>query len=544
MKRRNILFLQLPQLDVCVHGHHENVPLAAAYLRHALEQSPERPFHRIVTIPRADELDDHHLLAAIVRARPDVIAATLYLWNIERTLALLKQAKRLLPKLRIVAGGPEVADDHPFLHRSGVADIAIAGEGEKVFPLVLKAFRTGRKFTPPPHPLAFDLPRDLPPPRHPANRPDANGMAHIESTRGCPFRCSYCCYGHRRSAVSFLRAPAVIERVRILRRRGAKEIRFIDPMFNANPDFRRILAGLAKLNRSGRLQFFAELQADRITPADADLLARAGFREIEVGVQSRNPATLRRIHRPDRLGALDAGIRHMTKAGILLTVDLMYALPGQDLAEIRRMLKWAAGLKRARVQCMQTLLLPGTELRRHRRRFGYVSNPRPPYQVRASSTLSAAELRMADTTAQRWLGIQADTPTARFAGRELPELFAERVEAGRPGRSPKRAMFFRGADLFARRAELRASIRRAVAAEPHILWQFVLVPDHEEPLDLLDELAAELDRFPTLVNDELIELHSPGRRVSRRVMIQLRRDRRYDREWQAAAEELLRDRFF
>ena len=513
MKPRRILFLQLPQLDVCVHGHHENVPLAATYLRHALERSPERPFHRIVTIPRADELDDRHLLAAIVRARPDVIAATLYLWNIERTLALLKQARRFLPRLRIVAGGPEVADNHPFLHRSGVADIAIAGEGEQVFPLVLKAFRTGRKFIPPSRPTAFDLQRDLPPPNHPANRPDANGMAYIESTRGCPFHCSYCCYGHRRTAVSFLRAPAVLERVRILRRRGAKEIRFIDPMFNANPDFRRILAGLAKLNRSGRLQFFAELQADRITAADADLLARAGFREIEVGVQSRDRATLRRIHRPDRLDALDAGIRHMTKAGILLTVDLMYALPG-------------------------------TELRRHRRRFGYVSNPRPPYQVRASATLSAGELRMADTTAQRLLGIQADTPTARFVGRELPDLFAERVEAGRPGRSPKRAMIFRGADLFARRAALRDAIRRAVTAEPRILWQFVLVPEHEEPLDLLDELTAELERFPTLVNDELIELHSPGRRVSRRIMIQLRRDRRYDREWQAAAEELLKGRCF
>lgn len=544
MKPRNMLFLQLPQLDVCVHGHHENVPLAATYLRHALERSPERPFHRIVALRDADELDDRHLLAAIARAKPDVIAATLYLWNIERTLNLLKQAKRLLPKLKIVAGGPEVADDHPFLFRSRVIDVAVPGEGEMVFPFILKAFRTGRRYVRPKHLPAFDLQRDLPPPDHPANRPDANGMAYIESTRGCPFRCSYCCYGHRRSAVSFLRADEVVERVRILRQRGAKEIRFIDPMFNANPEFRRIIVELAKLNRSGQLQFFAELQADRITDEDARLLARAGFREIEVGVQSRNPETLRRIHRPDRLQPLDQGIQRMMRAGILLTVDLMYGLPGQDLRDIQHMLKWAARLRRARVQCMQTLLLPGTELRSHRHEFGFVSSNRPPYQVKSSATLTAAELRQADMTSQRLLGVLADAPTARFVGRKLPGLFTEHLEAGAQGRRSNRAMFFRGDDLYGRRRAICAAIRRAVAAEPHILWQFVLVPDREEPLDLLEELADELERFPPLVGDALIELHSPGRRASRRVFVQLRSDRRYDRAWQEAAEELLRKRLF
>ena len=544
MKRRNIIFLQLPQIDNCAHGHHENVPLAAVYLQHALEQSDERRFHRIVAIRNADELDDRHLLEAIVRAHPDVIAATLYLWNIERTLNLLKQARQLLPKLKIVAGGPEVADDHPFLFRSRVVDVAVPGEGEPVFPLVLKAFRTGRRYTRPARIPAFDLQRDLPPPDHPANQPDANGMAYIESTRGCPFRCSYCCYGHRRSAVSFLRVDQVVGRVRILRQRGAKEIRFIDPMFNANPDFRRIIVALAKLNRSGRLQFFAELQADRITADDAQWLARAGFREIEVGVQSRNPATLRRIHRPDRLDTLDAGIRHMTKAGILLTVDLMYGLPGQDIREIHKMLRWAAGLPRARVQCMQTLLLPGTELRRHRRDFGFVSSDRPPYHVQYSSTLTAEQLRQADLMSQRLLGVLADAPTARFVGREIPGLFAEYVQSDKPGRSAHQAMFFRGGNLFAQQRAIRAAIRRAVMAEPHILWQFILVPDHEEPLDLLTGLTDELERFPPLVNDALIELHSPGRRVSRRIFVQLRKDRRYDRSWQNAAEELLRGRSF
>ena len=223
--------------------------------------------------------------------------------------------------------------------------------------------------------------------------------------------------------MSFLHADEVMTRVRILRERGAREIRFIDPTFNANPEFRRIIAGLAALNRNHRLEFFAELQADRITVEDARLLAAANFREIEVGVQSRNPETLRRIHRPTHLDRLDHGIRRLARAGILVTVDLMYGLPGQDLREIRQMLNWAAKLRGVRVQCLQTLLLPGTELRRDRKRYGLNALDRPPYQVQSTTSLSAEELRRAETMVQQKLGITADCPTKRFVGRNLPDLF-------------------------------------------------------------------------------------------------------------------------
>ena len=107
---------------------------------------PNADFHRVVSIPNADSLDDRHLLKEIRRLKPDVIAATLYLWNIERTLVLLEQARAFLPRLKVIAGGPEVAADHPFLFRNSVVDVAVSGEGENVFPEILKAFRTGRRF--------------------------------------------------------------------------------------------------------------------------------------------------------------------------------------------------------------------------------------------------------------------------------------------------------------------------------------------------------------------------------------------------------------
>ena len=120
--KRSVLFLQLPRLDHDAHGRRENVPLAAVYLRNALENSAEAAFHRVVSIPRQDELDDQHLLASIQRVKPDIIAATLYLWNVERTLDLLDKAREILPKMKVIVGGPEVAADHPFLPGWGFAE--------------------------------------------------------------------------------------------------------------------------------------------------------------------------------------------------------------------------------------------------------------------------------------------------------------------------------------------------------------------------------------------------------------------------------------
>jgi hypothetical protein len=244
----------------------------------------------------------------------------------------------------------------------------------------------------------------------------------------------------------------------------------------------------------------------------------------------------RRIHRPTRLDELDSGIRRLARVGILVTVDLVYGLPGQDLREIRRMLNWAAGLRGVRVQCLQTLFLPGTELRRDRKRYGLNALDRPPYQAQSTASLSAAELRRAETMVRQKLRITADCPTKRFVGRNLPDLF--------PGTQNRRMMTFKGQDLFARRREIATQIRKAVTIEPHILWQFVLEPETEEPLDLLDLLIAELNKFPPLVSDRFLDMRSPGRRASRRVMIRLRPGRKHDASWQEAAEELSRKEFF
>lgn len=567
MKPCRLLFLQLPQLDNDTSPHTENLMMAAAYLEHAVNRSPERAHHLCLRLPPGrDRASTPALLAAVLRQRPDVIAATLYLWNIEWTLRLLAAIRIQAPNVQIVVGGPEVAPHHPFLFRSGIPDVAVAGEGENVFPAILRALRTngrndygsvatrirgqyvwGRNQAKP-----VELADAIPPLDTGCCGPDANGMAYLESSRGCPMRCSYCRYAHLRRQPSFLSPEAVAGRVDSLQRLGAREIRFIDPTFNAHPQFRQVLQALISLNRRHRLRFFAELMAERLTPEDCALLAAANFNEIEVGMQSRAPEVLREIRRPTQLARLDRGIRLLSRHNITVTLDVMYALPKQTLRETQRTIQWSLRHQRANIQCLQTLLLPGTELRERRRRWKLASIPLPPYAVTATASMTSAAIATVEHWIARHPRLRSDNPTPVFVGRKLPGLFQEQVTFDPahpptntvPGRNNRRSCLIQSEDLFSRRQAIDDFISRCIRNEPDGLFQFVLVPQREEPLDLLDSLIKVIREAPPHLVDRYASVRAGNRIASRRIRILLPPRRRFARDWIDAAEALLAATFF
>jgi radical SAM superfamily enzyme YgiQ (UPF0313 family) len=562
-----ILFIQLPQLDNDISLASENIHLAAHYLKYAACRAVEKRFYRFSELsPRQEMASQSRLAEMILRNPPRVLIATLYLWNIERTLDLCGFLKQKLPGMRIAAGGPEVAADHPFLFKRNLFDVAAIGEGEWVFPKILQAFRRGsgldycslirrdanrwrRGSLPVPE---IDLQAALPSSRYPGWQPDANGMAYLEASRGCPMRCAYCRYPHFRRRLSFLPIPDIIGRVRILRQRGAREIRFVDPTFNARPDFDQVVAALAACNRRRRLKFFAELKAEDLSSQAPAQLAEAGFAEIEVGLQSRNPAVMQTIHRPTNLAALDQGVRRLARAGIKVTLDLMYGLPGQSLGDVSRDLRKALEFDRIRIQCMQTLLLPGTELRRRRKEFGLAAADLPPYGVTATPRCPTPHMRRVEHILARHHRLAAAFSTARFVGRVLPDLFADHIQivvgkhplpTSRAGRSIRQAVILEGNNIYAHQAMLAAWIHSQIQLDRHALWQFILAPDCEEQLDLLDALMKVLRSEPSHLLDRYAACQLKGGLASRQLFIQLAPHRRYSRSWVRAAESLLSRHF-
>jgi radical SAM superfamily enzyme YgiQ (UPF0313 family) len=558
--------MQLPRLDNSTECEEENLPLAGFYLSYSLRRAPAGHHYAFKFLsPDEEILDNSHLIGAIMDWRPDVICATLYLWNVERSLRILKRIKLNRPEIMIVCGGPEVAADHPFLFKENVMDAMVIGEGEAILPEVFKAFEDGGRpdfrqtawkagdryvFGRVNAPV-LDLTEALPPADDPGWRPDAQGMAYMETGRGCPMRCSYCRYPQMRRKSSFLKKGEVLERVRILKQRGANQIRFIDPTFNANPEFKQILEGLKVINRQRKIRFFAELHADNLDSQDIADLAEAGFAEIEAGVQSRDKEVLRLIHRPTSTEGIETNIRLMMQAGIRVTVDLMYGLPSQRLEEVTSSFMWTRQFKKAHVQCMQTLLLPGTELRKFKDRWNIKANDRPPYEVKSTATLSPEDICLIEELLSKKQA--GELMTRRLAGYRLPDLFKERVvvtlgssdgNSAIMGKTSKRVLIFQGQDLYLKRNMILDVIRRAISAEPDMLWQFVVRPEEEEPLDLFKDMISEIRRQPLHWLDCFAHAACWGRLAARRIFVHLKKNRSYSHDWIQAAEALLDDNFY
>jgi len=570
-----LLFLQLPRLDPDISSPGENLMTAAACLRAALERSPESRHWTVIETPARQDTDDDAALAdQLIAQRPDALSATCYLWNIERTLHLLKRLKKRLPALKVVVGGPDIALNHPLLPaspdvRRPTHDARVVGEGEAVFPAVLRFFRTGRApdfrgvswLTPEGafasgsrHRPAKPLQELLPAPDHPINRPDAFGMAYLETNRGCPLRCAFCCYNLRRTTTTCLPPEEVAQRIRILHTRGAREIRLVDPTFNAHPRFDEILDVMTQVNRDRSIAFFVELRADTLTEEQASRLAAAGVAEAEVGIQSTDPRVLKIIHRPLHADRVLRGIEALLRHGIKPTLDFMYALPAQDEQDIQRSLDWLARFGDAiHPQFLPTLLLPGTELRDRAADLGIRAQRLPPYRVQATDKLSARQLARIEAWANERLG-GFDSPTQRFVGTRLPDLFPDRLRYSLDSRLPlpdsrtshsnRQALILAGADLFSQRHAILALIRRQILAEPHTLWQFVLEPTEEEPLDLFDFLIAAFTKFPGHWLDRLVSATGQKKFCARRLFVKLPRgSKRFDRNWADEVDTLLSSRF-
>jgi hypothetical protein len=175
----------------------------------------------------------------------------------------------------------------------------------------------------------------------------------------------------------------------------------------------------------------------------------------------------------------------------------------------------------------------------------------PPYGVCSTETLTPEDILSLEGMIHQ--KAPAEAMTRRFVSVRLPDLFKERVMVHVDGtgnlkkiqgKTSQRALLFSGADLFGHRREIAATIRRAILSEPHMLWQFVLNPEAEEPLDLLDEMIAEIRRHSFHWIDRFAYVAGWNRIASRRILVLLKRSCVYSPSWIKAAETLLEDHFY
>ena len=349
------------------------------------------------------------ILADLYRRKPDVIGFSCYIWNWNMIQELLVELPKVLPKTEIWLGGPEVSYDadkilekYPFL--SGV----MIGEGEATFKEVLEYYvsreetagtlesipglylRTG--YTAPRAltdlssiPFLYD---DL--------APFENRILYYETSRGCPYRCSYCLSSIDKAVR--LRDMSVVKReLQFFLDNRVKQVKFVDRTFNCNHEHAMEIWGYIQEHDNGVTNFHFEISADILREDEIELLNsfRPGLAQLEIGVQSVNPETLKAIRRVMNVERLEKIVADIHRGqNIHQHLDLIAGLPYEDYESFRISFNRVYGMKPEQLQLGFLKVLKGSEMCERAEEYGCVYLDRPPYEVLYTKWLSYEEVLM------------------------------------------------------------------------------------------------------------------------------------------------------
>ena len=356
------------------------------------------------------------VLAGIMSRRADIIGFSVYIWNTDMVRRLIRDI-RLIRKdqVRIWAGGPE-ASWYPesFLREAG-ADLCMAGEGEVVFSELVRLAAVTEKL-----PDARNYPAHLQGLVYERNHelistgtarvPQldqipflyndlslfSNRMIYYESSRGCPFSCAYCLSG-REKGTRYRNPDTVRKELQFFLDQRVCQVKFVDRTFNADPDFAMQIWSYIRDHDNGVTNFHFEIEADRMTDEELALVSslRPGLIQMEIGVQSANPDTLRSVHRSPRLDRIRTVMKALVPAqNIHLHLDLIAGLPFEGMDSFRRSFQAVYEMRPNQLQLGFLKLLKGTELYDRREEYGLVCSQDAPYEVLKTNWLSYDELEL------------------------------------------------------------------------------------------------------------------------------------------------------
>ena len=359
------------------------------------------------------------ILRLVMAEGADLIAFSCYIWNIEQTLRIVSDIKKISPQTRIVLGGPEVSFGiFDLMHDNPAIDFVIKGEGEETFRQLIKTlmeenacllqeslaeidnlfFRDGSESAS--GPLSrknLELDR-LPSPFEAGLVDLSKPLIYYETSRGCPFSCAFCLSSTEGAVRSFS-----IERIKkdllFLMDRNVGQVKLVDRTFNY--DAKRageIWEYILEHNRSSHFHF--EIAADLLTDKNLETLARVPkntFR-FEIGVQSSSAATLEQVGRTADLSRIFANVAWLgAETEIELHLDLVAGLPGEDYNGFLNSLQAIAELKPDMIQIEPLKVLKGAPMRAIAAREGYAFSESPPYTILHNPWLSYEDICRIET---------------------------------------------------------------------------------------------------------------------------------------------------
>lgn len=354
--------------------------------------------------------DQDMILARLYEEQPDILAFCCYIWNIGHTLRLTENLKAVLPEVFTVFGGPEVSyDPEQMLKEHNFIDCIICGEGEKSFPRLLASLIEGQAGLASIGGLAFregdavistgaaeciaDLDAIASPYTDEMLKAVDGRIVYFESSRGCPFSCSYC-LSSIEQGVRYFTMSRVKNELSGLFAKGMKQVKFVDRTFNAN---RRRAAEIIRfvIENGGDTNVHFEAAADLFDDDLINLLASAppGRIQLEIGVQTTNSYTLESVSRKTDLDVLFSNVQRLREKGnIHIHLDLIAGLPLEDISSFEKSFNDVYSLHPHNLQLGFLKMLKGSRMRREAEQWGYKYRSYPPYEVLENQFVTFNEL--------------------------------------------------------------------------------------------------------------------------------------------------------
>ena len=346
-----------------------------------------------------------NILEGIIEEKPDVVAFSCYIWNMEFVNRLAELIKLVDPNIEILYGGPEVSYEGKEFLENHEGEYVIVGEGEKTFrEFVLYKLgegkiedikglnykRDGKVFENPKRP-EMDMNELVFP--YTYEEDINNKIVYYEASRGCPFKCKYC-LSSVMHGVRFLDVERVKKELKYFMERGLKLVKFVDRTFNCNREYTvELLKYLSEQDTETRFHF--EVAADLLTEEQIEILNNApkGRFQLEVGVQTTNNEVLHNINRYITYENIKEKVLKVASGkNVMQHLDLIAGLPGEDLESFKKSFNDVHAIRPDEIQLGFLKLLNGSSMREEAEKWGIVYSPYAPYEIIRSKDISYEEL--------------------------------------------------------------------------------------------------------------------------------------------------------
>jgi radical SAM superfamily enzyme YgiQ (UPF0313 family) len=354
------------------------------------------------------QLDD--ILKDIYLKKPDVVGFSCYIWNMSYVLELVRDLPKILPQVEIWLGGPEVSyDASEIMRREPNVFGIMMGEGEETFSKVVETYidKETSNFTAidgatvrdkDGNPLERPLKMGVDLSKIPFLYDDLSGfdnrIIYYESSRGCPFSCSYCLSSIDKS-VRFRDTEMVKQELDFFLASKVNQVKFVDRTFNCNHAHTIGIWKHLLEHDNGITNFHFEISADLLTEEELDLISRMrpGLIQLEIGVQSTNLDTIKEIRRTMDLVSLKETVDKINGFGnIHQHLDLIAGLPYEDYESFRRSFNQVYEMKPEQLQLGFLKVLKGSYMHQKTKEYEVKYKEQAPYEILSTKWLNYGEV--------------------------------------------------------------------------------------------------------------------------------------------------------